>query len=554
MATKLSRKQLPAGTTPSDFTYKGVPARDQGDFGSSVGIADLVCVNQFGEANNSKYYHGGVVQAKTGNWFVYLEWGRIVSVQSWNGSTFAGGDFQFVQCDSEADARAFFQKQCTSKNTKRLTQRVIGGKTIWTALDGEDGYLVQRLATRTRGLPDACSIKDDTGIVKATAPVTASVPDKKTAKKKTTAKVAHQPAVMKLAADLVGGVQNYTRALSAAAGVTPTMDAITEVRDELVPLALQRIQAVGNDIQMQVRDADLIGLSKLVSALVPREIPRTGISAEEAILSAGNIMRLQQDLDAFEAALKSESFDVTESSSETDPCTLLNAGVVWLDPKSPEWQKIVRCLLQQTNNRHGYLSGTMRVMNLFKIERPDRDAKFMAAASAVAGKRQGRFSVKANLQPVRSDLTPSEAEVYGMANVIFTQHGTRSVNIHPIMSTHFRLPKQLSGVPLAGANFGHGTYSAVDYRKAVGYTSYERSAWGGGNGAIRGRGAFMFLLDTIMGEAYLAPSTGSWTQPPNGCDSVFGRGGDRGHRLENDEHVVFDPNRNRIRYLVEFTF
>ena len=64
----------------------------------------------------------------------------------------------------------------------------------------------------------------------------------------------------------------------------------------------------------------------------------------------------------------------------------------------------------------------------------------------------------------------------------------------------------------------------------------------------------MFLTETLMGDAYLAPSTGSWCQPPDGKDSVFGRGGDRGHALANDEHVVFDPHHNRIRYLVEFTF
>ena len=70
---------------------------------------------------------------------------------------------------------------------------------------------------------------------------------------------------------------------------------------------------------------------------------------------------------------------------------------------------------------------------------------------------------------------------------------------------------------------------------------------------MRGRGAFMFLCDAIMGDAYRAPSTGSWMSPPNGKDSVFGVGGDRGHGLQNDEHVFFDASYVRIRYLVEFT-
>lgn len=554
MATKLGRKEMPAGHVAGDFKYMGRPARDQGDFGRDVGIADCACVNQFGEANNSKYYHGGVVQSsKTSGWFVYLEWGRIFSGKSWNGG-FAGQDFQFVECSGEADARDFFNKQMTSKNTKRLERKQIGSATVWAAKAGEDGYIIQRLATRERGLPDAYGIKDNTGVVQQ-APAATATPAPK-ARAAASTKTFH-PQVVSLASALVGGVKSYTRALSAASGIVPTMDAIREVRDQYIPLALMRIKAVGDDIGRQVADAALRDVSRMVYSMVPRYIPRTGLSEEDAILSGKNVLALQQDLDAFEASLMNEDFTVAPvgQTSTVDPDSLMNAHLTWLDPRSTEGAAIIAVLLRQTNNRHGYLSGPMKVLNLFKVERPDRDTKFMANVRSVATRRGGQFSVKANLQPAaRPDLTTEEARLYREANVILTQHGTRSVNITPIMQTHFRLPKSLSGVPIAGANFGHGTYSAVDYRKAVGYSSYERSAWGAGGGAIAGRGAFMFLLDTLMGNAYVAPSTGSWVQPPNGCDSVFGRGGDRGHRLENDEHVVFDPHYNRIRYLVEFTF
>ena len=118
---KLPRKTLPAGLAQTDFAYKGRPAKDQGDFGDEVGIADLACVNQFGEANASKHYHGGVVQASTGGWFVYLEWGRVKAGNSWNGVwTGNSQDFQFVQCADETEARKFFAKQMESKNLKRL--------------------------------------------------------------------------------------------------------------------------------------------------------------------------------------------------------------------------------------------------------------------------------------------------------------------------------------------------------------------------------------------------------------------------------------------------
>jgi len=52
---KLGRKELPAGKSASDFIYQGRPANDQDDFGSDVGVADMACVNQFGQANNAKW-------------------------------------------------------------------------------------------------------------------------------------------------------------------------------------------------------------------------------------------------------------------------------------------------------------------------------------------------------------------------------------------------------------------------------------------------------------------------------------------------------------------
>lgn len=550
--TKLDKKTLPTGVDPATLKYVGRAAKDQDDFGSDVGLADMACVNQFGEANNAKYYHAGVVQTPAGKFYVYLEWGRMKdgSLKSWNGR-FNGQDFQFVDCGDEAGARTFFRKQCQSKNVKRLQKRTIAGVEIWTAKDGDDGYLVQDLATRVRGLPDAYTIKDSSGVqTKAAAAPTGAGPAIITAPKPTNA----HPKVIELASALVGGVKTYTRAMAQAAGVTPTMASITKVRTQFIPAAMTRIGAVGQDINDQASDTDLQAISKAVAALVPRPIPRSGQTAAEAILSGANILSLQQDLDAFEASLGNEDFSTKTPVAQVDPDSMLNAQLRYLDPNTAEGKWVTATLQRMSNNRHGYLKGTIKVLNAFEITRPDRDAQFLRNVQAVAAKRQGRVSLRANLQPAsRTDLG-QHGDIYSQANVILTQHGTRSVNISPIMGTHFRLPHQLKGVPIAGANFGHGNYQATDYKKAVGYSSYERSAWGNGGGGISGRGAFMFLCDMIMGEPYRAPSTGSWTSPPNGCDSVFGVGGDRGHRLENDEHVVFDPHFVRLRYLIEFGF
>lgn len=545
MATKLGRKQLPSGYTPSSFTYKGRPAKDQGDFGTDVGLADCVCVNQFGEANNSKHYHGGVVQSGDGKWWVYLEWGRVKPGKSWNGS-FQGQDFQFVECGSESEARAFFAKQLASKNTKRLEQKTVAGATVWAGKKGKDGYLVQSLATREKGLPDAYTIKDDEGV----AAKSASKAKKPTANKATKSTKTFQPQVVKLASDLVGGVQTYTRALAQASGVTPTMSAITQVRDSLIPAAMDRIKKVGDRIESQVKDNDLQAISKMVYALVPRYIPRSGLTDEEAILSSNNILTLQADLDAFESALNNEDFSTKAPVSSVNPDSLLNAEIRWIDPRSDHGKWLAKSFSGMTNNRHGYIRQGARILNMFSVSRPDRDARFMAEVKKVAAKRQGKFSLRANLQPRRTDLG-SDSDLYAQANVAFTIHGTRPVNIAPITQGNFRLPRSLPGAQITGANFGHGIYFATDWRKSYGYTGHGRSYWASG-GQIQGRQCFMFLCDMLMGDAYRAPSTGSWNTPPNGKDSVFGVGGDRGHRLQNDEHIVFSPDYQRIRYIVEF--
>ena len=544
MATKLGRKEMPAGRSAGDFEIVGRASRDQDDFGTDVGVADMACVNQFGEANNSKYYHGAVVTAG-GRFYVYLEWGRMFNGISWSGGSFAGQDFQFVECTNESDARDFFAKQMADKNTRRGEWKTVASAKVWAAKDGKDGYIVQKLATRQKGLPDATKIKDATGIApKATA---AALP---AAKKPTASSMrTYHPAVVKLAEDLVGGVKAYSKAMTAATGVTPTQDAIDTVRNVLVPAALQVIAKVGPDIAKQVKSADLRDLSKMVSAQVPREIPRSGISDEEAILSGGNILRLQQDLDAFEAALGNEDFEAEVKSNTVNPDSLLNAALRNIEMNTPEGKWLQAAFNKMTNNRHGNVRGTAKFRSAFAVSRPDRDIKFRASLEAVAAKRKGNFKLFANLQPPREDLG-KDAQLYKDANVMLAIHGTRPVNIQPIMASNFRMPKSLPSAQISGANFGYGIYWATDWRKSYGYTG--RGYWGHGGGEVKGRQCFMFLSDVIMGDAYRAPSTGSWDVAPGGKDSVFGVGGDRGHGLENDEHVIFTPDYQQIRYLVEF--
>jgi hypothetical protein len=573
MAVKFARKQVPPGFKPSEFVYKGRPAKDQGDFADDVGIADMASVNQFEDRNSSKYYHAGVLEAR-GSWFVYTEWGRISGGRSWSGDAPKSAmNFMFTKCGTESEARSVFAKQCRSKNLARLTQKQVGGKTIWAAKTdkkgkAKDAYIVQALATRERGLPDAYAIKDDSGVIKAKPK-----PKKVAAKQKRRAKPGknYQPQVLALAKDLVGGTRDYARAASQATGIIPTMDAIAEVRDELLPLAMQRIATISKAnpkrkreaqsswerrlLDLQIADSRLVDVSKLVAALVPRVIPRGGSARNRAaatILSSDNILRLQNDLDAFASSLENEDFSVDkeQDAEEIDPGKLLNAELLWIDPKSTKGKWLASVYRSMSNDRHAYIRGKLVIKNIFEVRRPDRDTKFIEAVAKVA-KKNGSKKIKehARLQPLRRSDLADVSQHIDAANVFLGIHGTRAVNIHPILASNLRLPRSLPGAQITGAAFGHGIYFATDWRKSYGYTGHGNSYWASG-GSIRGRGFFMFLADVVMGDAFMARGCGSWSKPPKGKDSVaaFDK---YVSSLANDEHIIFDPNYQRIRYVVE---
>src|SRR5690606_29131781 len=160
-----------------------------------------------------------------------------------------------------------------------------------------------------------------------------------------------------------------------------------------------------------------------------------------------------------------------------------------------------------------------------------------------------RLAERARLQPLRRSDLADIGDWAGAANVFLGIHGTRAVNIAPILASNLRLPRSLPGAQITGAAFGHGIYFATDWRKSYGYTGHGSSCWTSG-GSIRNRGFFMFLADVIMGDAFMARSCGSWSQPPQGKDSVaaFDK---YVSSLANDEHIIFNPHYQRIRYVIE---
>jgi poly [ADP-ribose] polymerase len=165
---------------------------------------------------------------------------------------------------------------------------------------------------------------------------------------------------------------------------------------------------------------------------------------------------------------------------------------------------------------------------------------------------KGKISERALNQPdKRHDLSAAEQKRYQASNTGLLFHGTRSVNVSGILRESLRMPKTLVGVVITGAMFGPGLYFADDWKKSAGYTSLPNSYWSGGGGSVKGRHAFMFAVDVVLGKPFVAPGAHGYTSPPKGHHSVFGKAGVS--QVQNNEFIVFDKGQHQLRYLAEFS-
>ena len=270
-----------------------------------------------------------------------------------------------------------------------------------------------------------------------------------------------------------------------------------------------------------------------------------------------NILQLQNDLDAFEAALKGEDFTVEDTSAKpaVDPTAMLGAEITWIDPRSDHGKWLAKSFQGMSNNRHGYMGRkAARILNMFAVSRPKQDELFRKGVRDLAAKRRGHQlgRTPAGLQPGKRSDIGDIGDFAKQANVFLGIHGTRSVNVAPILQGNLRLPKSLKGVHITGAAFGHGIYFATDWRKSYGYTGHGNSYYGGG-GQIANRGFFMFLADVAGGQFHYP--TGAWginASCPGGADSVYAHPSHI-RTLQNDEHVIFNAAHQRIRYIIEGT-
>lgn len=516
MATKLSKDTFPNGSGPNDYQCFGPPATKDGEF-DTVKIADLGCFTQDGKDSN-KYYHAAVVQNRnTKMWYTYFEWGRTGATKP---------TFQFVPCSSESEAQREFAKKLHEKNDKRGEWAIVAGIRTLRAKAGEDCYLVRPMTTRSTGLPDAKTIK----LHENSSPKKVSVTSTKRFDNNTA----------KLLRDLSIATVSYTRGAMADASL-PTQQSIDEARQFLVE-AEKRLIIVGNKVENQVGDKQLKELTSLMYSRIPKK-KKVHSAAEEWILNINNIFAWRSDLDAFESAIYSKDVE-----SATDPFSDLPYKLTWVEPNSPAGKFIYGWWPKASANRHAGV-GTMTIKNVWVVDRDGDEKKLEKCQQKVLAEKPV-IKERPLFQP-KERIDINNRSIFSETNTALLFHGTRSVNVSGILREGLRLPKQLVGVVITGAMFGPGAYFADDWRKSAGYTSLRGSYWSSGDGGVRGRDAFMFAADVVLGNPHVAPSPRGYTAPPHGYHSVFGKGGYS--QVQNNEWIIYDTNQNRLKYLVEFT-
>jgi poly [ADP-ribose] polymerase len=151
----------------------------------------------------------------------------------------------------------------------------------------------------------------------------------------------------------------------------------------------------------------------------------------------------------------------------------------------------------------------------------------------------------------------SNAEAEGRfsgSKIKLLYHGTRNGNWLSVLQQGLRI--RPNGVPTTGSMFGNGIYFANKARKSIGYTSLKGSYWAGGADSK----AYLAVFEVALGKSWDLLEGQSWSHwmsnlgqrqiKAKGYDSVFCRGG---ADLKNDEYVIYDTSRCKIKYLIELS-
>lgn len=548
--SKLGRNELPAGHTRDDFECFGPVAKRDTEF-SGTKLADLGCFKQDGDKDSNKYYHTCVARSKkTGVYYLYSEYGRTV-----DGAP-DKPQFQFTECGSEAAAIAEYEKQAAAKNTKRGQWEKVGSKERYVPRvksngETEDLYVVRYMASRVVGLPAAKNICNSDALAAQAAPAKATKTKKSSGRKL-------DASTRKLFKDLLGGAITYTKSVMVG-GTLPALDAINDARD-LLQDALGRVKVVGSKVDKQIADPELKKLTYNLYGMIPKAKAQ-GLPEKDWILSQDNIGRWQDDLDAFETALKSGDVEETE---DDDVMKGIPADVEAIDRTSELGKYLAEWWMGATRNRHGH--SKLVVHNLWRVKRHGDDTVFDKNQQQIAGEMPKKWNEERPMfierQKQRPDLNSDQRKQYWTSNTSLMFHGTRAVNVPGIIRENLRFPNQLVGVVINGAMFGPGVYNADDWGKSANYCSVGgsgRSLYAGSSGHIAGRKSFMFANDVILGVPHVAKDAHGYTKPPDKCHSVFGKAGHTSSwgsygGLQNNEWIIYQKGRIILRYLAEVSW
>jgi poly [ADP-ribose] polymerase len=181
-----------------------------------------------------------------------------------------------------------------------------------------------------------------------------------------------------------------------------------------------------------------------------------------------------------------------------------------------EIERFYRSTEQAIHESYGY-----RIKRVFKVKIDDMDAAYVNDGSKIG-------------------------------NVSMLWHGSRPGNLLSILKSGLMIPKSSAG-HVCGRNFGDGVYFSDQSTKSL---NYATGYWAG----AKEDQCFMFLADVAMGKAYI-PESSAESLPKAGYDSTFAKGGHTcfgkagrvySDRLRNNEMIVYQTSRARLRYLVEF--
>ena len=516
---KYNRGELPQSHMFQDFASFGPIATKDGDFSGSM-MCDLGCFTQDGKDSN-KWYFGAVIQSKKDNsWFTYYEWGRTGCSSS---------DFQFEQFSSRQDAITSYEKQLHKKNDKRgeWYNHPSLGK-ILRAKKDKDCYLVRVQSKRNVRLIDAQTIS-------------VIHDDKKRAKSTSSVICRFDPQVIALLSDLRLGTISYTRS-SLIGGNIPSIDAIEEGR-KVLNCALDRISKRG----ASTSDRELIELTRILYSKIPKFKERDS-SVADWMLSPTNIVRWQQDLDAFESVINGANISVSNTYGEYD-----GIDIKRMDLQSELGDFLRKWICGATRNVHGNV-GSIKIKAIYCVDRNNDRDRFISAAQQIAIDNPNSKEMPLHQPDLKVQQKHSICEdgvLKRKSRTFLLFHGSRSVNINSIIVNGFKLPKELHNVSLTGALFGPLVYFADDWKKSAGYTSLSNSYWTSGGGSIKGRDAFMFVCDVILGNPYVAKYMQGFSSPPQGYHSIFGKANVSG--VLNNEFIIHDVKQICIKHLVEFS-